>query len=185
VPAPCTWLEQVHGGDVVVVGAPGQHAGHPADAAVTATPGCSLVVRTADCAPVALLADGAAGIVHAGWRGVVAGVVEAAVSALAGLGAEPGRVRAVVGPCIRAGCYEFDAPERELVADRYGPDVLATTVWGTPGLDLVAAVRAALAGAGVGAVDVAGGCTACDRTWFSPRARRETARQGSFVWLEP
>ncbi len=170
-----------------MVTAPGEHAGADADAAVTAVPGCELVVRTADCAPVALLADGgrAVGIAHAGWRGLVLGVVEAAVVALDGLGVAPASVRAEIGPCIRAGCYEFTGDGRDEVADRCGDDVRTTTVWGTPSLDLVAGVRAALAAAGVERVQVIGGCTACDTSWYSHRARAEQARQGSFVWLEP
>jgi YfiH family protein len=185
VPGPCTWLHQVHGTDVVVVAAPGEHAGFDADAAVTATAGCALAVRTADCVPVALLADGAAGIAHAGWRGLLGGVVEATVAALVTLGVETTAVRAEIGPCIRAGCYEFDGPQRAEVARRYGDAVLATTVWGAPALDLVGGARAALGAAGVGRVDVVGGCTACDTTWYSHRARGDAARQASFVWLEP
>lgn len=152
---------------------------------MTAVPGCELVVRTADCAPVALLAEGAVGIVHAGWRGLAAGVVEAAVDALSRLGVDPGVVRAEVGPCIRAGCYEFDGGGRDELAARYGDEVRATTLWGTPAVDLVAAARAALGRAGVRDVVVAGGCTACDTTWHSHRARAEHARQASSVWLEP
>jgi copper oxidase (laccase) domain-containing protein len=94
-------------------------------------------------------------------------------------------VRAEVGPCIRAGCYEFDGPGREELAARYGADVLGTTLWGTPSLDLVAAAGAALGAGGVRDIDVVGGCTACDTSWYSHRARAEQARQGSFVWLEP
>ena len=184
MPPPGTWLRQVHGAGVVVVDAPGQHAGAEADAAVTTTPGCTLAVRTADCAPVALLSDGGVGIVHAGWRGLLLGVVEAAVDRLADLGVAPGGVRAEVGPCIRAGCYEFGGDGRHDLAARYGDGVLATTVWGTPSLDLVAGVRAALEEAGVASVAVVGGCTACDTTWYSHRARAEAARQASFVWLQ-
>src|SRR5690606_29622346 len=51
---PWTWLDQVHGAEVVVVGAPGEHAGRPADAAVTAAPGAVLAVHTADCGGVLL-----------------------------------------------------------------------------------------------------------------------------------
>jgi hypothetical protein len=60
---------------------------------------------------------------------------------------------------------------------------LAETVWSTPSLDLVAGAVAALAGVGVTAVDVAGGCTACDPTWFSHRSRGESGRQVGIVWL--
>jgi purine-nucleoside/S-methyl-5'-thioadenosine phosphorylase / adenosine deaminase len=172
----------VHGAATVVVTAPGEHTGVEADAAVTAAPGCAVAVMTADCAPVALLADEAAGIVHAGWRGLLGGVVEAAVDQLRDLGAGPS-LRAVVGPCIRAGCYEFRGAERDAVAERYGDSVLARTMWSTPALDVVAAVQSALASCGIDDVEIAGGCTACDRSWFSHRARSEAGRQATFVWL--
>jgi YfiH family protein len=168
---------------VVTVTRPGDHAGAPADAAVTATPGCVLAVRTADCAPVVLLGRDAVGIVHAGWKGLVDGVVARAVEALEALGDPP--VVAHLGPCIRAGCYEFDGPERELLADRFGDVVRATTTWGTPALDLAAGVHAALDRAGVGEVHDTAGCTACDRRWFSHRARGEVERFATTVWLEP
>jgi len=169
----------------VVVSRPGEHAGADADAAVTMVPGCTLVVRTADCVPIALLAVGGVGIVHAGWRGLALGVVERAVATLADLGVEPTSVRAEIGPCIRAGCYEFGGPGRDAIAAVYGGGVLATTLWKSPALDLVAASTAALAAAGVGRIDVVGGCTACDTAWFSHRARADEARQASSVWLEP
>jgi YfiH family protein len=183
VPTPWTQLHQVHGSTVVVVREPGERRGVDADAAVTAAAGCALAVRIAECAPVALLADEAVGMVHVGWRGLLGGVLERAVEQVRVLGAGPS-LRAVVGPCIRAGCYEFRGDERDALADRYGSDVLAETVWGTPALDVVAGVRAGLAAAGVFDVEIASGCTACDRTWFSHRARNESSRQAGFVWLE-
>ena len=104
----CT-LRQVHGAAVVVAQAaePGRPT-RPADALVTDRPGLTLGVLSADCAPV-LLADRAAGVVgaaHAGWRGALAGVVEATVLAMAALGARPERIRAAVGPCIALASYE-------------------------------------------------------------------------------
>lgn len=161
---------------------PGEHAGAPADAAVTAAPGAALVVRTADCAPVALLAPEAVGIVHAGWRGLTLGVVEATVAALRRLGAT--QPEATVGPCISAARYEFGGGDLDEVAARYGDGVRAVTAGGRPALDLAAGVVAALRGAGVERVTVDGRCTAAgaDR-WFSHRARRDQGRQGSFVWL--
>ena len=87
VDLPWTWLHQEHGAAVVVVDRPGQHAGEHADAAVSAVPGAALAVQVADCAPVALVSSaGAVGIAHVGWRGLVAGVLPAAVSALIGAG---------------------------------------------------------------------------------------------------
>lgn len=181
-PRPWTWLHQVHAATVVTVDAPGAHAGVDADAAVTATPGCALAVRTADCAPVVLVGERAAGVVHAGWRGLAAGVVEAAVDALRSLDA--GVVRAHLGPCIRPGCYEFDGPELDGLVARFGPGVRGTTTWGTPALDLPRLVRLALRDAGVDDLTDDAGCTACDARWFSHRARQEPERFATVVWIE-
>jgi YfiH family protein len=166
----------------VVVTAPGEHAGAEADAAVTATPGCVLAVRTADCAPIVLLGERAVGVVHAGWRGLMAGVVEATVAALGDLGDPP--TTAHLGPCIRVGCYEFDGPERTEVAERYGAAVAGMTAWGTPALDLAGAAAVALERAGVAEVHDTSGCTACDTRWYSHRARGETGRLATTAWLE-
>jgi polyphenol oxidase len=167
-----------------VVREPGEQAGADADAAVTVTPGCVLAVRTADCAPVVLIGQQGVGVVHAGWRGVVAGVLPAAVEALRSLTGEDD-VRACVGPCIRVGCYEFDGPERHELADHLGPGVLGTTTWGTPAMDLAAAVHLSLASAGVRDVEDDSGCTACDTRWFSHRARGDVARFATTAWLAP
>ena len=181
VDLPWTWLRQVHGDRVVVVTEPGGGAGQRADAAVTDRPGCALAILTADCAPVALVAsDGVVGVAHAGWRGLVDGVLERTVEQMHELGARD--VRAVLGPCIRPGCYEFGLADLARVARRLGDGVRATTVSGAAALDVPAAVRAALAGAGVAEVDDVGVCTACSPVHFSHRARRELGRQGLVVW---
>jgi YfiH family protein len=182
VDLPWTWLRQVHGSEVVVVERPGEHAGRAADAAVTAVPGAALSVQVADCAPVLLLGSGAVGVVHAGWRGVVAGVLANAVGAMRGLGADT--VRAVVGPCIRPTCYQFGADDLEVVASALGDDVRSRTSAGRPALDLPDAVRRSLVAAGV--VDVAddGACTACSPRHWSHRARADRQRQALVAWLE-
>jgi len=181
VDLPWTWLRQVHGADVVHVQGPGDGAGTRADAAVTADAGCALAVLTADCAPVALASpEGVVGVAHAGWMGLLAGVVERAVERMRALGATD--VAAVIGPCIRPECYEFGTEHLDRVVARLGDGVLATSVSGAPALDVPAAVRSALATAGVDDVDDVGRCTACDPGWFSWRARQETARQAVVVW---
>ncbi|MGQ0830159.1 MAG: polyphenol oxidase family protein [Microthrixaceae bacterium] len=180
-PRPWTWLQQVHRAHAVVVERPGQHAGVEADAAVTATPGCSIAVRTADCAPVVLVSAHAVGVVHAGWRGLLEGVIANALDALRTL--DDGPVSAHLGPCIRAGCYEFAAPELDAMTARFGADVAATTSWGTPALDLPAAVAAALRDAGVDGLHDDAGCTACDRRWYSHRARGEPQRFATVAWI--
>src|SRR5207245_1905111 len=105
---------------------PGGGAGQRADAAVTDRPGCALAILTADCAPVALIAsDGVVGVAHAGWRGLVGGVLERTVQVMRAGGASD--VRALLGPCIRPGCYEFGADDLAQVARRLGDGVRATT----------------------------------------------------------
>ena len=181
VDLPWTWLRQVHGDRVVVVDEPGGGAGRSADAAVTDRSGCALAVLTADCAPVALLgSNGVVGVAHAGWRGLVAGVLERAVEVMRAAGA--GDVHALLGPCIRPGCYEFGADDLAQVARRLGDGVRGTTSTGAPALDVPAAVRAALGRVGVVDVDDVGICTACSPAHFSHRARRELGRQALVVW---
>ncbi len=100
---------QIHGTAIVTVERPWRRAANPrADGMVTAVPGIALGVLAADCAPV-LFADPAAGIIgaaHGGWRGALAGVMEATVAAMAALGAVPSRIRAGIGPCIAQPSYE-------------------------------------------------------------------------------
>jgi copper oxidase (laccase) domain-containing protein len=167
----------------VVVSHPGDHAGAEADAAVTAVPGAALAVQTADCAPLALTADGVVGVVHVGWRGLLGGVVEAAVGAMRGLGAT--EIRAELGPCIRARCYEFGADDLEPIAARAGDSVRGRTASGAPGLELAAGISAVLAGEGVSDLIDQGVCTACSPNHWSYRSRGDTARQAVVAWLEP
>ncbi len=183
VDGPWTWLRQVHGPDVVTVTRPGEHAGVEADGAVTAVPGAVVAVHTADCVPVVLLADGAVGVAHAGWRGLYEGVVARAAEAMAALGHPP--VRAVIGPCIRAASYEFGPDDLDRVAARWGDQVRASTASGAPALDVAAGVRRALAEVGVHDVTDGGLDTATDagRFW-SHRARRDVGRMATVAWLE-
>ena len=185
VPLPWTWLHQVHGDRVVVVDEPGARAGTYADAAVTARVGAALAIQTADCVPVALIADeGVVAAAHVGWRGLLAGVVEGAAEAVRRAGG--GRLRAVIGPSIHPCCYEFGAADLDRVAARHGDGVRATTRSGRPALDMPAAVSSALAAIPDTEVLRAGpGCTGCGTPpMFSHRARGDTARQAMVVWLE-
>lgn len=165
----------------MVVERPGQHAGAEADAAVTATPGCAIAVRTADCCPVVVAGPGAVAVIHAGWRGLRAGVVDRAVETLGLLTSGP--LSAHLGPCIRPGCYEFAGEERDEVISALGAEVAATTTWGTPALDLPRGVSMALARAGVTDMTDAAGCTACDTRWYSHRARGEAERFATVAWV--
>ncbi len=182
VDLPWSWVRQVHGADVVVVTEPGGACGLDGDGLVTAVAGAVLSVRGADCPVVAFVgADGVVGVAHAGWRGLVAGVLQATVGAMRELGSGP--VTALLGPCISAAHYEFGADDLATVVDRLGPDVVGRTAAGTPALDLVAGVRAALSEVGV-EVDLRHHrCTAADPRLYSHRARRESGRHTAAVWM--
>jgi YfiH family protein len=110
-------LKQVHGTDVIAVATPWLIGNGPAaDALVTAVPGVALGVITADCTPVLFAADGVVGAAHAGWRGALAGVLEATVEAMRALGA--GDIKAAIGPCIHQASYEVTADLRGPVLQR-------------------------------------------------------------------
>lgn len=179
-----TWLEQRHGSDVVTVAAPGAEAGSPADGSVTAATGAALAVHTADCAPVGLIgAAGVVGVAHAGWRGLVAGVLGSTVDAMRDAGA--GQISAVVGPCIQPGCYEFGEDDLAAVVEAIGDDVRGVSRAGRPALDLSAGVIAVLARSGVTDVIVDGRCTGCDPRRFSHRVSGDRGRQALVAWIDP
>lgn len=182
VPGRWTWLNQTHGAEVVTVDEPGDHAGTAADAAVTTTPGAVLAVHTADCAPVVFEGPGVIGVAHAGWRGLVEGVIDATLDAMQALGRSPRRAH--IGPCIRPRCYEFGPDTLDLVADRGGDGVRATTAWGTPALDLAAGIRSLCRARGLEVTDT-GTCTACSPLHWSHRARGDRGRQAAVAWIQP
>jgi hypothetical protein len=175
VGGPLAWGRQVHGATVHLVGPAGGDDVAACDALVTTGP-VGLGVLVADCVPV-LLADARArvvGTVHAGRRGVVAGVVTAAVRALRAAGAT--HLRAVVGPAICGECYEVPAPLRDEV-EAAVPGTASTTSWGTPALDLPRAVVRALVASGVEVDDLAV-CTRTDPRFFSHRAVADGRPEG-------
>jgi YfiH family protein len=113
-------LYQVHSSNVVIVEEAWLQKDAPkADAAVTRNPGLALGILTADCVPI-LLADGGAnagsgviGAAHAGWKGALAGVVEATVEAMVGLGAQASNITAAIGPSIHQDSYEVGPEFRD------------------------------------------------------------------------
>jgi hypothetical protein len=194
-------MAQVHGAKVLVTGVAGDAAGlarptgRPVgrgtpvacsglgDALVSTTPELALAVLTADCASIALgSSEGVFAAVHAGWRGLVAGVVGRAVATMRELGAT--EVVGALGPCIHGECYEFSEADLAEVAARCGEGVRGRTSDGRPALDLPAAVAASLAACGVGLVPGRDACTACDPGYYSHRARGDRGRQALLVWSD-
>jgi YfiH family protein len=182
-------MHQVHGAAVGVVDGTTPRGAElrGVDALVTAQPGRALAVQVADCVPVLLASDrGPVGVAHAGRRGVEEDVVVAALAALEGLGAPAGSVHAVVGPAIGGCCYEVPVEMRDAVAASH-PVAAGTTTWGTPSLDLPAAVQTRLRDLGVATVRRLAACTRCDdeHRWFSHRADPTTGRQVGVVVRRP
>jgi hypothetical protein len=193
-------MRQVHGSTVLEVPIPGEQepkgleqsvgstvravAAGEGDALVTAAASTGLVVLTADCASIALGSpEGVVAAVHAGWRGLVAGVVEQAVEAMRYLGATD--VVGALGPCIHPGCYEFSDRDLDRVTDRFGEQVRGETEAGRPALDVPAVVSAALAAAGARQHAGVDACTGCGSGYFSHRARGDLGRQAMVVWSSP
>jgi YfiH family protein len=180
---PWTWLRQQHGRDVVSVEEAGAYAGALADAAVAFQPNAPVAVVTADCAPIVLVADDGSCVaaVLAGWRGLLAGVIDATVAIMRARGA--GGISAALGPCIHAECYEFSERDLAPIVGALGEEVRAETSQGTPALDLPAAVRASLRNNDVKLVHAEDACTAHTPGYWSYRARKDAQRQATVAWL--
>lgn len=183
LPAEPAWLEQVHGTHVIEL--TGKPPAEAADAAVTRQAGVVLAVLTADCLPVVLgEPDGATvAVVHAGWRGMAAGVIEAAVAAL---DVDPARLHAWLGPAIGPAAYEVGEDVREafVVAD---PGARAAFGPGRPGrwqCNLYTLARRRLAAAGIGSIGGGGLCTFSDaERFFSYRRDGRCGRMATLAWL--
>ena len=171
---------QVHGNRVVRVENSGL-AGE-ADAVVTATPGLFVVVRVADCVPVLVAGKSSVGAIHAGWRGVAAGVVATAIEALG----EEYPV-AAVGPCIGVAAYEVGEEVVESIAAAGVPEsIFLRRGFPRPHVDLRRAVGWQLREAGCETVDLLEPCTYQDRRFFS--YRRDGAGKGhqaGFIGIVP
>lgn len=176
-------LMQVHGADVVEVTEPWQPgAGPQADGMVTRRSGIALGIVTADCAPI-LLADSAAwviGAAHAGWRGAASGVIEATVTAMTRLGAQPDRITVAIGPCIQQASYEVAADLRATVLNqstanaRFFGSGQRDARWQ---FDLPGYCASRLANAGIHNIAIVEADTATDEARFFSH-RRRTLRGG-------
>jgi len=184
---------QVHGARICRATALLPPSPPEADGLLTTTAGIAVGVTTADCVPVLLIAPPArlAVAVHAGWRGIIAGIVPEAIRAAAAHAAIPAaELRAAIGPAVGACCYQVGPEVRTAFEKRYGRSFAAPafTATGTRSyLDLRLFVRNQLEAGGVPpyAIQILGPCTACDRSYASyrrdgPRAGRQLSFAG---WL--
>lgn len=170
--------KQVHGRDVVVAeGSPARLLEVEADALVAeAKSGHAVAVRVADCVPIVVgdRATGRVAAIHAGWKGVEAGVVAAAIEKL---GSDPSRIVAAVGPSIGPCCFETSDVVAERIARASSPEVIVRRIIGGSEdkafVDLRRAVRAQLTARGVpnDAIDDVPGCSRCDAERFDSYRR--------------
>ncbi len=164
-------ISQVHGARVVPARRPGHYG--DADGIVTTTRGLPIVVGTADCVPIALVGRRSVSLVHAGWRGIAAGIVRTAAEAIEGCGDRLATV--VMGPHIGPCCYEVG----QEVIDAIGGHA-RTTTWNTMSADLGSAIRGQVDDADVISV---GPCTMDDLSFASHRRDRTPLRQVAIAWI--
>ncbi len=191
LPGPICWLHQVHGIEVHHADtAVSAHALVPtADAAITMRAGQVLAIMTADCLPL-LLADTQGrivGAVHAGWRGLAAGVIEATVDAMRARLGEDAELAAWLGPVIGPASFEVGQDVMDAFCDQ---DTQASSAF-LPGptegkywADLYALARLRLASRGVTRAGGGDLCTVRDPSrFYSHRRDRRTGRMASLIWL--
>jgi len=184
VPATPRWLRQVHG--VNVVDAALVKDGHEADAAICRTPGVACAVMTADCLPLLFCnrAGTVVGAAHAGWRGLLDGVIEATLEAM---GEPPSQIFAWLGAAIGPEAFEVGEEVRSAFLD-VDPEAGAAFVPGRAEgkwmADLYALARRRLASAGVDQVFGGDCCTHADSArFFSYRRDGVTGRMAALIWL--
>ena len=183
LPSEPRWLQQVHGTRVLDLD--GEEV-VPADGAVTARPGVVCAVLTADCLPV-LFCDAAGarvGVAHAGWRGLLNGVLPSAVAALGG---SPRDLIAWLGPAIGQAAFEVGAEVRDaFVARSAGAQRwFAPNARGRWQADLYGLARDALAASGVRSVHGGGYCTYAEaQRFFSHRREAPCGRMAALVWID-
>ena len=183
------WLEQLHGNEVLALESGDLPSARCADAAVTSRPGRVLAVLTADCLPVLLCRlDGRRiGVVHAGWRGLAAGVLEAGVAALE---APPEELLAWIGPGIGAQAYEV-GPELRAACLAGDPQAGDCFIAGRPGhwhCDLAALARRRLEALGLAGIHGGRWCTYSEPARFYSHRRdgasAPTGRMATLIWLD-
>lgn len=183
IDAPWSYLKQVHGGKIFRIENTGDYQGEEGDGMITTACGIPMAIQVADCAPIALICETPVmGIVHAGWRGLRAGIIQNACIEMRKLGGHP--TIAVVGPCIYPKHYEFGLVELKHMTREFGPTVESETKEGTPALDIPETARIALLRSNILDTQFIGECTASSGKYWSHRVGGNIERQAMVAWLE-
>ncbi|KAA1171699.1 peptidoglycan editing factor PgeF [Marinobacter salinexigens] len=181
------WLSQVHGTEVVELGAGFSGARPEADASFTRVPGVACAILTADCLPVILCdrSGSVVGAAHAGWRSLAGGVLENLIDSM---GVPAQNLIAWLGPAIGPDAFEVGPEVREVFLEYDSGAVQAFTPSehrsGHYLADIYALARQRLGRAGVTAISGGGFCTVHDSSrFFSYRRDGQTGRMATLVWL--
>jgi YfiH family protein len=185
LPGPVRWLRQVHGTEVVRL--PCDNPAPAGDAVWTDRPGVVCAVQTADCLPLLLCSDDGAVVaaVHAGWRGLADGVIDAALRALP---YPASRMLAWLGPAIGPDAFEVgpEVRERFVGIDAANAACFRAGAGDRWFADLFALGRRRLQGCGVRAIHGGGVCTVSDpQRWYSYRRDGRCGRMASLIWIDP
>lgn len=184
LPSEPVWLEQAHG--TIVVYADNANCRPQADACIARHRSAVCVVMTADCLPV-LLCDtegSVVGAAHAGWKGLAAGVIEAAVQEME---VAPQNLMAWLGPAIAQDSFEVGEEVRAAFVSKQ-PQSASAFVPGLKGkwfADIYALARLRLNALGITSIHGGSFCTYMEpERFFSYRRDGVTGRMGTFIWLE-
>ena len=185
------WMGQVHGTKILKLSRPSPRGFLPStDGCLTSASNLALLVRTADCLPILLYDERCRSIcaLHAGWRGLLGGIVSKGVSELsAAASCSPSKIFAAFGPSIHMSCYEIGEEVRRFFFDAYGQDAarffrrykksLRMSLQGLAVRQLV------MAGLRPACIKPSEHCTACSpKEYYSFRARKDAGRIAAYIF---
>lgn len=174
--------EQVHGASVATVSSSGHVDLAKADALFTEATSVVCVIKTADCVPIAIYGESCFVAVHAGWRGLASGVIGAAANMFRG---KKRNLRAIIGPHIKVGEYEFGNSDLKRLGEQFGMHLIGATAAGFPALDLSSWVFSELEKSGIQVDYNVNRCTSADERYFSHRGSGDIGRMAMLAEIEP
>jgi len=180
-PPAVAWARQIHSATLLPAIQPGKCG--EGDAMTTSEANLALAIFTADCVPILLAGPEGIAAVHAGWRGIAAGIAPATVAATT---SDPSSWKAWIGPAIGVCCYEVGDDVAQRITGVSAPEVAIPGPNGRPHLDLQQAVRLQLLKAGIHDITTVGLCTRCEeeKLWSYRREGKGAGRNVAFIWRE-
>ena len=177
------WLTQEHGTEIVWLEDDERSLGITGDALATISSQKVIAITVADCLPLLLIEQsGILSLVHLGWRGIEAGLLEKTLQFIRSKSSEP--ITAILGPCIDTCCYEFGQNELRILVEKYGEKIVGRTNKGSIAFDMRACVKEILKSSNVEIKYEEDSCTKCDSRYWSFRADGTGKRQVMIAWKQ-